>query len=85
MGFERIFVGNELRCHLAIQLFSTGRANKYDMALAEESTEKRIRIGTKSYCGTLKLIAWLHRADRSGPSDIDGNQTCGVMIHKEHQ
>ena len=30
-----------------------------------------------------KLIAWLHRADRSGPSDIDGNQTSGVVIHSE--
>jgi hypothetical protein len=30
MGFERIFVGKELCCHLAIQLFASGRAKHYD-------------------------------------------------------
>jgi hypothetical protein len=30
MGFERIFVGKELCCHSAIQLFSSGRAKNYD-------------------------------------------------------
>ena len=29
-----------------------------------------------------KLNAWLYSADRSGPSG-DGNQTCGVVIHRE--
>ena len=56
------------------------------VALAEGLIEKRIRIGTKSNCKSDSAYCLatgsVHRADRSGPLD-DGNQTCGVMIHKE--
>jgi hypothetical protein len=34
MGFEHIFVGTELCCHSAIQLFSSGRAKNYDSGSA---------------------------------------------------
>jgi hypothetical protein len=57
------------------------------LAVALEPTEKITGSGQNLTAESLKLIAWLHRADRSGPSDTDGNQTCGViscvMIHKE--
>jgi hypothetical protein len=52
-------------------------------ALAAERSRREPGSGQNLTAESLKLIAWLHRADRSGPSDIDGNQTSGVVIHNE--
>jgi hypothetical protein len=51
-------------------------------ASASGTIERRIRIETKTTAKSLKAECLAYRADRSGPSD-DGNQTCGVMIHKK--
>ena len=45
MGLERIFDGEELCCHSAIQLFSSGRATNYDTrGTPAEATPQKISL-----------------------------------------
>jgi hypothetical protein len=55
------------------------------VARCSDPTEAQVKVRLRQVYLLLRVVSVLltrFSADRSGPSD-DGNQTCGVMIHKE--